>query len=144
VTEDARTFEHSVSVGGADDGFEGVVRVEFRTNIGAETRAEAESPSTVRADAGAADESRRVRRPVVDVTPSDDVITVVAEMPGVTADALTWAVEERALSLEATTDRTRYARVVTLPGPVDAEAATATVEAGVVELVLPRVRDEDA
>lgn len=144
VTEEARNFERSVSFGGGEEGFEGVVRVEFRTNIGEDTRAESSSTSTVRAEAGDRDEERRVRRPVVDVTEDDEALVIVAEMPGVTADALTWAVEERALSLEATTDRTRYARVVTLPAAVDADAATVTVEAGVVELVLPRIRDEDA
>ena len=143
VTEEARNFEQSVSFGGGDDGFEGVVRVEFRTNIGEGTRAESTSTSTVRANVDETDEGRRVRRPAVDVTDEDEAIVVVAEMPGVTADTLTWAIEERALSLEATTDRTRYARVVTLPTAVDADAATVTVEAGVVELVLPRARDED-
>jgi len=143
VTEEARNFEQSVSFGGGDDGIEGVVRVEFRTNIGEDTRAESTARSTVRADAADAEAGRRVRRPVVDVTEDDEAVVIVAEMPGVTADALTWAVEERALSLEATTDRTRYARVVTLPAAVDADAAAVTVEAGVVELVWPRARDED-
>lgn len=144
VTEEARSFERTVSFGGGADGFEGVVRVEFGTNIGGDTRASTTSPPTARSAATGPDDDRRVRRPVVDVTEQDDAIVVVAEMPGVTTETLTWAVEDRALSLEASTERTRYGRVVTLPGAVDADAATLTVQAGVVELVLPRVQEEES
>lgn len=119
------------------------MRVESRTDIGEETCAESTATSTVRTGADDTDDDRRVRRPVVEVTEQDDAV-VVAEMPGVTADALTWVVEERALSLNAATERTRYERVVTVPTAVDAEAATLTVEAKVVELVLPRDAETDA
>ena len=144
VTEEAREFEHSVSLGGTDEGVEGVMRVELRTGIGeAEATHTTTTTSTGRAEADSAAEGPSVRRPSVEVDMEEAHVRVVAEMPGVTTEALDWAVTDRALSLTATTPRARYERVVTLPAPVDPEAATVTVEAGIVELAWPRPTDAD-
>jgi HSP20 family protein len=141
VTDEARDFEQSVSFGGPSDGVEGVVRVELRTGIGEAERASAATDPTARAAATEPSDDRPVRRPSVEVEEEDTHLTVVAEMPGVTAEALEWGIDEQALSLRATTPRARYERVVSLPAPVEADAATATVEAGIVTLMLPRPAD---
>ena len=145
VTEEARDFEQSVSFGGPDDGVEGVVRVELRTGIGGAERTRSTTTTTAGTAADEATDTaagdRPVRRPSVEVEDDDTQIRIVAEMPGVTPDTLEWTVAEQALSLSATTPRARYERVVSLPGPVEADAATVIVEAGIVELVWPRPDD---
>lgn len=139
VAEEARSFEHTVSLGDAGS----VMRVEVRTDIGGASHTTEQTTTTARSAAEEAQEQegRPVRRPVVDVEEDDDQVRVVAEMPGVTEDVLDWAVDGRALSLEAPTERVRYARVVELPGLLDDEQATVTVEAGIVILTFPRESD---
>ncbi len=143
VADEARSFEHSISLGEGS----GEMRVEVRTNIGGvadTTETTEQTATTARAAADEAqEEGRPVRRPVVDVEEEADQVRVVAEMPGVTADVLEWDVEGRALSLDAPTERVRYARVVELPALVNTEEATVTVEAGIVTVVLPRRPDDE-
>lgn len=139
VADEARSFEHTVSLGDADS----MMRVEVRTDIGGASHTSEQTATTARAAAAEAHEGRPVRRPVVDVYEEDEQVRVVAEMPGVTDQVLDWGVEGRALSLEGPTERVRYARVVELPALVEEQAATATVEAGIVTLTFPLPPDDE-
>lgn len=141
VADEARSFEHTVSLGDAGS----VMRVEVRTEIGGASHTTEQTTTTARsaAEESHEQEGRPVRRPAVDVHEDDDQVRVVAEMPGGTEDVLEWDVDGRALSLEAPTERVRYASVVELPVLVDETQATVTVEAGIVTMLLPRRPDDE-
>lgn len=140
MADEARSFEQSVSFG---EGSGGIVRVEVQTDIGDRSHTTADTSTTARSAAEETKEGRPVRRPAIDVQEGDDHVRIVAEMPGATEDEVEWAVEGRALSLEAPTDRVRYARVVELPVLVADEEATLAVEAGVVTLTFPLPSDNE-
>jgi HSP20 family molecular chaperone IbpA len=90
----------------------------------------------------------------VSVTETEDALTVRAEVPGFTAAELQIGVEPGRLTIggrKETKEETKKGkavyldqrsseilRILTLPAPVDASKATATLANGVIELVLPK------
>jgi HSP20 family molecular chaperone IbpA len=90
----------------------------------------------------------------VNVTESDEALTVQAEVPGFSAGDLEVSIEPGRLTIsgkkeskeEQRKGRTLYReqrsaeilRVLTLPAAVDASKATATLANGVLELILPK------
>jgi len=91
--------------------------------------------------------------PAVDIFEDGNALHLVADMPGVTRDALHIEVDNNVLSLEgevrlempegltaiyAEVRAQRYARRFTLSHEIDAEAIQARIDNGVVTLVLPR------
>lgn len=85
-----------------------------------------------------------VLAPLMDIYESDHEYLVVANLPGVTADALTLSVERGELTLEAKRERPlrggggRYGRRLRLPDDVDVDKIDADLEAGMLSLHLPK------
>lgn len=93
--------------------------------------------------------------PAVDVLEDADAIRIVAEVPGVSPDAVKISHENNVLTIQGTkqqTEETRTARVYhyeraygafarsfTLPTTVDASGIKATYEHGVLTITLPKV-----
>lgn len=76
--------------------------------------------------------------PKVDVFENADEFLVVADLPGVTKDALnvSWAKGE--LTLEAQDGERLYRRAFTMPDGIDASQITADLIQGVLTLKLPK------
>jgi len=96
----------------------------------------------------------------LNVTETDDALTVQAEVPGFNAGDLEVSVESGRLTIsgkqESREEQTKrkaiyreqrsseILRVITLPAAVDASKATATLTNGVLELILPRAAEAQA
>ncbi|MBA2780627.1 Hsp20/alpha crystallin family protein [Billgrantia kenyensis] len=96
---------------------------------------------------------RLAMRPPVDIYEEDNVLMVVADMPGVTRDGLNVEVDGHLLSIEgeisidmpegitatyAEAQAQRYARRFTLSHEIDTAAIEARLENGVLTLRLPK------
>ena len=107
------------------------------------------------AGTSASDLADETRVPAMDVVESDTGYTVTFELPGATKEQLKVSIEARRLQVSATPEaaasksdggrtlyRERcapaYARTVVLPAEVDAGAAQARFDNGVLTLVLPK------
>ncbi|MEM3662154.1 MAG: archaeal heat shock protein Hsp20, partial [Sulfolobales archaeon] len=77
--------------------------------------------------------------PLVDVYEEDDMISVVAEIPGVEKDKIKVRVEGRKLYIEASNGK-KYYKEVDLPADVDASSAKATYKNGVLEIKLKKTK----
>ena len=105
-------------------------------------------------------EAEYLRPIAVNLTESDDALTVQAEVPGFNAGDLEVCVEPGQVTIsgkqeskeEQKKGKTIYReqrcseilRVITLPAAVDASKATATLANGVLELILPRTAEAQA
>lgn len=77
-----------------------------------------------------------VREPLVDVFDEDDHLLVVAELPGVEATDVGFAVKEDVLELSAARGNLKYRKEVLLPSTVRARAADSSYRNGVLVLRL--------
>ena len=83
-------------------------------------------------------------RPPVDIYENEDEVLLVADMPGVTRDALSIEIDRAELRIEGTRERhlgrsTRdFRRRFTLPEGIDADRVVAQLENGVLNLHLPK------
>jgi HSP20 family protein len=111
-----------------------------------------------RREAGSGANGRTVPIPMpIDVFGTDDHIVILAEVPGMHADDLELTVNETTISLSGTIhsaaeseeasgatwyvselSRGAYRRSITLPFAVDADKAHATMDAGILRIMLPR------
>lgn len=135
--EEGASVERVLQFGSSDDGTAGVMGVRVETGLGDATGTVRETVASAQPETE--DEASAVRRPAVDVYEEDQRVRVVAEMPGVGEEDLDVTVEENALVLSAGTDRRRYWRAVSLPGPVVPGEHTIRVQNGLVELIFARV-----
>jgi len=83
-------------------------------------------------------ELRSEREPLVDVIPEEDVIRVVAELPGVDKNDIQLNVTEKVLTIKVDTPERKYYKEVELPEEVESEGARATYKNGVLEVVLKK------
>jgi len=77
------------------------------------------------------------REPVIDVFEEADCVRVIAELPGVSADAIRHEVRGDILTIRTEGDRC-YTAEVLLPAAVKAEKAVASYNNGIFELRLPK------
>lgn len=77
----------------------------------------------------------------VDIHEYDDMITVVADLPGVQKDAIEIKCDGRTLSIDASNDSREYSERVRLPARVDEHGANATYNNGVLEVSFDRAED---
>lgn len=127
-----RTGEFKVK--GLGDKAHGVYGVSVRVGIGGEPlverfgniRSTSEGPEVV-----------DVREPLIDVFDEDKEIVIVAELPGVTSDAIEVEVRDDILALSASGPR-RYAKEVLLPSPVDPKSMQRSFKNGLLELRLQK------
>lgn len=91
-----------------------------------------------------ATEEERWETPPVDVFENDDEYLLVADLPGVMADAVRIDVDKDQLSIEGSLPKTDdqrfrgYRRSFKLPGGTDNEAVNAELKQGVLWLHLPK------
>ncbi|MEM1977010.1 MAG: archaeal heat shock protein Hsp20 [Nitrososphaerota archaeon] len=84
-------------------------------------------------------EVSEAREPLVDVFEEEDVIKVIAEVPGVEKDDINLNATERRLIIKVDTPQRKYYKEVDLPAEVDPQSAKATYKNGVLEVVLKKV-----
>jgi len=84
-------------------------------------------------------ELSEAREPLVDVYEEEDVIKVVAEVPGVDKNDINLNASERKLIISVDTPQRKYYKEVDLPAEVDPQSAKATYKNGVLEVVLRKV-----
>jgi HSP20 family protein len=80
------------------------------------------------------------REPMVDVFDEGDHLIVVAELPGVGADDISFEVKDDVLSLAAARGERKYRKEVLLSSAVQAQGATPSYRNGVFELRLPKAK----
>src|SRR5712692_1344570 len=78
------------------------------------------------------------REPLVDAIVHDDVVKVVAELPGVEKSDIALNCDGRSLTLKVDDDKRRYFKKLDLPVEVDPDTSKASYKNGVLELVLTR------
>ena len=79
-----------------------------------------------------------VREPSIDVFEEEDMLLVIAEMPGVPEDALRCTLDADLLTLEAEHGTKRYRGEVRLPETPDPESMRTSANNGVFEVVFDR------
>ena len=84
-------------------------------------------------------EVSEAREPLVDVFEEEDVVKVIAEVPGVEKDDINLNATERRLIIKVDTPQRKYYKEVDLPAEVDPQSAKATYKNGVLEVVLKKV-----
>ncbi|GAY25472.1 hypothetical protein ATG_06750 [Desulfurococcaceae archaeon AG1] len=80
--------------------------------------------------------------PLVDIYEDADMITVVAEMPGVEKDRIKVRAVDRKLIIEAKNGK-KYYKEVELPAEVDMDSAKASYKNGVLEVKLKKLKKEE-
>jgi HSP20 family protein len=84
-----------------------------------------------------------VREPLVDVFDEDDVLLVIAELPGVEEKDIHLEVHDGLLKFSTNTRGRRYARELPLPCPVEESAMESAYKNGVLEIRLRKVGGEE-
>jgi len=77
-----------------------------------------------------------VREPLVDVFDEDDVLLVIAELPGVEEKDIQIEAREGKIRLSTTTKSRKYAKELELPCPVDESTVESTYKNGILEIRL--------
>ena len=83
-----------------------------------------------------------VREPLVDVFDEDDVLLVIAELPGVAEKDIQIEVHDSLLKLSTTTKRRRYAKELPLPCLVEESTVESAYKNGVLEIRLRKTCGE--
>ena len=84
-------------------------------------------------------ELSEAREPLVDVYEEEDVVKVIAEVPGVEKKDINLNASEKKLIISVDTPQRKYYKEVDLPVEVDPQSAKATYKNGVLEVVLKKV-----
>ena len=74
----------------------------------------------------------------VSIYEADDVVRVVADLPGVEKESIQIKCDGRRVTVSASTDHSDYEERIELPVRVDEHSATATFNNGVLEITLER------
>jgi HSP20 family protein len=82
------------------------------------------------------------REPLVDIMETDDEISIVAELPGVEKEAIKLHGTENSLAISVDTPKRKYHKEVELPANVDPEKAKSSYKNGVLEITLPKKKEE--
>jgi HSP20 family protein len=77
------------------------------------------------------------REPMVDVLDEDDYYIVIAELPGVAAEAVEWSLRgDRVLAVRAVSEVRKYVREIPLTEPVARDRAVSCFENGMLQVKL--------
>jgi HSP20 family protein len=74
----------------------------------------------------------------VSIYETDDEVRIVADMPGVSKDAIDIKCDGRHVTVSASTERSDYEERIELPARVDEHSAQATFNNGILEITLDR------
>ena len=77
----------------------------------------------------------------LDVHEADEVIRVVADVPGVEKEAIDLKCDGTVLTIRASGDHGDYGERITLPARVDEHSASATYNNGILEVTFDRAED---
>jgi HSP20 family protein len=77
----------------------------------------------------------------VDIHESDDVVRVIADLPGVEKDDIDLKCDGEMLTISAASDHREYDERVRLPAQVDEHSASATYNNGVLEVQFDKAED---
>jgi len=81
------------------------------------------------------------REPLVDTMVGDQIIQVIAEVPGVEKTDIDLHATEDILTISVDTEKRKYYKEVQLPEKVDPDSATATYKNGVLEVSLKKLEE---
>lgn len=82
------------------------------------------------------------REPLVDIIETDGEVHVVAELPGVEKNDIKLHGTGDALTISVDTPQRKYYKEVTLPAKVNAKEAKTEYKNGVLEITLPKTKEE--
>lgn len=77
----------------------------------------------------------------VDIHESDDVVRVIADLPGVEKNGIDLKCDGEMLTISASSDHREYDEQVSLPSQVDEHSASATYNNGVLEVQFDKEED---
>ena len=77
----------------------------------------------------------------VDIHEEDDVVRVIADLPGVEKDDIDLQCDGEMLTISAASDHREYDERVRLPSQVDEHSATATYNNGILEVTFEKSED---
>ncbi len=86
---------------------------------------------------------REMREPLVDVMETDGEVKVIAELPGVEKQDIKLYGDEKTLTISVDTQQRKYNKEVHLPITIDTKAAKSTYNNGVLEVTLPKKKEEE-
>ena len=82
------------------------------------------------------------REPLVDVMTTDGEVKIIAELPGVDKQDIKLRATEETLTISVETPERKYFKEVGLPEKVNVKDAKTTYKNGVLEVTLPKVKEE--
>ncbi|MCW3982221.1 MAG: Hsp20/alpha crystallin family protein [Candidatus Bathyarchaeota archaeon] len=85
---------------------------------------------------------REMREPLVDVLETDGEVKVIAELPGVEKKDIKLHGDKKTLTISVDTPQRKYNKEVRLPTTIDTKAAKSTYNNGVLEVTLPKRKEE--
>lgn len=85
---------------------------------------------------------REEREPLVDVMSTNGEIKVIAELPGVEKEDIKLQGTEKTLTISVDTSQHKYYKEVELPSKVDPKQAKSSYKNGVLEVTLPKKKEE--
>ncbi|HDO41283.1 MAG TPA: Hsp20/alpha crystallin family protein, partial [Candidatus Bathyarchaeota archaeon] len=85
---------------------------------------------------------REEREPLVDIINTNGEIKVIAELPGVEKKDIKLHGTETSLTISVDTPQRKYYKEVELPEKVDPKQAKSTYKNGVLEVTLPKKKEE--
>ncbi|KAA0002717.1 MAG: Hsp20/alpha crystallin family protein [Thermoplasmata archaeon] len=80
------------------------------------------------------------REPLVDVIEGDKVVTITAEVPGVSKEDIDLEITEDTVTIKVDKDERKYYKEVALPCEVDTDSAKASYQNGVLDIELKKVK----
>lgn len=80
------------------------------------------------------------REPLTDVIQEEDVVRVIAEVPGVEKGDINLDATEKSLTISVDTERRKFYKEIELPVAVDPKSAKASYKNGILEVVLNKVK----
>jgi len=87
-------------------------------------------------------EVKEQREPLVDILEIDDEVRVVAELPEVEKQDIKLYGTENSLTISVDTPQRKYYKEVQLPSMVDSKLAKSTYKNGVLEITMPKKKEE--
>ena len=118
---------------GLSDKVRGIYGFTIRTGLGGQPTVE-EFGNIRKTEKGAV--VAEVREPIVDIFDEEDLVLVVAELPGVEERDIHLEVKDDILNLTAEGKDRKYSKEVLLPSVVDADTMESTYKNGVLEIKL--------
>jgi HSP20 family protein len=134
LAETGRELRRSGEFGGPDDKLKGVYGLRVKLGVGGEA-VEVEPFGDLKFDRKSKHPVvEEVREPLVDVIEEPGRLLVVAEMPGITAQDVSFTIDEDVMSIEAERKGRKYRKEILLPKAVSKKNASVSCNNGIVQI----------